>query len=193
MKILFLVLAIFLSINNSSYVYARPNLINDSKVTELEQVILEKETELESIKSELKDYLDVTSPENSLIGKIFEHEGIEILINNIYFTDERNNSEEDFENVLVVEYTVTNFTDTEYYSGKELELYINNSKADDYYLRNNKSDSISKNRSVETKVSFAFNGNQNYMELEFSNSKAWNDDEPIIIILEEVKELNLRK
>lgn len=170
-------------------VFAESQSTAGPTVLELERQIEEKEAELDALKAQLQELKgdSQTQGDSELIGQTFEHEGIEITLDAVYLTDERYEySDDEYDHVLVVEYTVLNNTDEQYSTGYELSLFVDGVKADEYYLSDNKSDSISKNRKSATHVSFAFNGELENMELEFANWYSW-DADPIIIPLTDIE------
>lgn len=155
---------------------------NAKRIKEIEQEIKLLQEELSKLKGETSE------SEFTSIGDTFESEGLILTLTKAYLTDERDKfNDKNFDHVLVLEYTLENQTDDEIYSGSELELYVDGTKAENYYLSNHKSDSISKGRKAEVIVSFGFNGSAENMELEFNNRMSY-DTEPVIIPLQNNKE-----
>lgn len=155
---------------------------SSDSVIQLQESIQAKEAELNELRDQLRDFSQITVSAAELIGQFYEHEGIEVSITDIYYTDQRNEFEdEDFDNVLVLEYILQNNTGEEYSTGWEFELFVDNLIANDYYFSENKNTVLSKNRKAETRVAFGFNGNPNLIELELSNYYAWGNVDPVII------------
>lgn len=168
-------------------------------VTDLETEIEEKKAEIEELEAQLKelsgdseekeDKEDKPEKDSKVIGETFEFDGIEVTIEDLYLSEERDEYEEkEYDNVLVIEYTLLNNTEEEYYTGSEFELYVDGSKASDYYMMDTTFDSVSKGRKVDCKVAFGFNGEPENMELEFSQLYSMSDTETVVIPLEDVEE-----
>lgn len=116
------------------------------------------------------------STEESIIGKQYSHGGISVTIDDIYFTEERDNyASGDFDNVLTIEYTLQNKGDEDHYTGNELQLYVDNHQGEQYFLPNFKSGAVSPGRTTSVIVSFGFNGETSNIELEFKDFMAWDD------------------
>lgn len=155
---------------------------NAKRIKEIEQEIKLLQEELAKLKGEIPE------DEFTAIGETFETNGLILTLDKAYLTDERDKfNDKKYDHVLVLEYTLENQTDDEIYSGSELELYVDGTKAETYYLPNHKSDSISKGRKAQVIVAFGFNGSTENMELEFNHWSSF-DSEPVIIPLETTKE-----
>lgn len=186
----------------------------DSNVEDIQAEIESKKEELKELEDKLKELSEEGSEEekeegsesekeeesedekekdddskNKVIGETFEHEGIEVTIEDLYLTEERTEyADKEFENVLVIEYTVVNNTEEDYTAGHDFELYVKGSKAERYFMIDDKGDTISAGRSTDAKASYGFDGDTEEMELEFKNTYSYDGEDPIIIPLEEVKE-----
>ncbi|MBG9980807.1 DUF4352 domain-containing protein [Facklamia sp. DSM 111018] len=185
----------------------------DSNVEDIQAEIESKKEELKELEDKLKELSGEGSEEaeegseeekdekekeekekdddskNKVIGETFEHEGIEVTIDDLYLTEERNEyADKEFENVLVIEYTVVNNTEEDYTAGHDFELYVKGSKAERYFMIDDKGDTISAGRSTDAKASYGFDGDAEEMELEFKNNYSYDGEDPIIIPLEEVEE-----
>ncbi|MBG9981137.1 DUF4352 domain-containing protein [Facklamia sp. DSM 111018] len=131
---------------------------------------------------------DESSEGSDVIGETFEHMGIEVTIEDVYLTEEREKyNDDEYEYVLRIEYTIANNTEESYSAGYDFELYVDGKKADDYYFSDDKSDSISPGRQTDVINSFGFNNEPENMELEFKNYMEYSGEAPVIIPLEDLE------
>lgn len=127
--------------------------------------------------------LDVieTSTAESIIGKSFVNGDITVTIDDIYLTDERDPYHgRDFDNILVMEYTLKNNKEQEHHSGNEFEVYVSGHKAEQYYSMYDKGGPVSPTRTISVRTSFGFNGDKENIELELKDRNEW-DSNPTII------------
>lgn len=108
---------------------------------------------------------------------------LEIEFHNVYLTEERNEySEEKFDNVLVAEYTVTNNSEDEFYSGNELSLFTDGKTTMPYFMGDESFLPIPSGKSGDEKMYFGFNGDFGALELQLKDIMNINA-EPVNIIL----------
>lgn len=143
--------------------------------------IAEIEAQISELKVELKELRSNSTGE--VIGETFAHGEIEATIVDVYLTEERNEWEEAvFNNILTIEYKIMNNTDDGILAGYDFELYVNGEKAEHYFLLDDNSDVVSAGRSITVKQSFGFDSDSDDLELEFSDTHTYPDDEKPIII-----------
>lgn len=103
-----------------------------------------------------------------LRGNQFDLSGIEYKLGNIYLTDERNEfSDEKYDNILSVEYTLTNNSQMDYFPGGTVTLFVNSKPANEYFMLDSVVDSVPVGRTLDVKQYFGFNGAIEDLELEF--------------------------
>ncbi|MDO4775418.1 MAG: DUF1002 domain-containing protein [Aerococcaceae bacterium] len=130
-----------------------------------------------------------TSLSKTIIGEQYSNGNIDVVIDDIYFTDERERySNQQFENVLVISYTLKNKASVEYYTGHEFQAYINGHKAEEYYIASNKMGPVSSGRTISVSSSYGFNGPKENIELELKDLMNW-DGEPTIIPVENIRDI----
>ena len=137
---------------------------------------------------ETKENLLASLPsENEVIGQKFEQGTLEVEIKDVYLTQSRNEFEQkDFQNVLSVEYVLTNNGEMETGSGFEISLYVDGMKAEDYYMLDENNTVVSPNRSVNVKRSYGWDGNTENMELELKDPIDY-EGKAVIIPLEDLQ------
>lgn len=152
---------------------------NESRINEIESQIAELEAELK----ELKSNESVSETDGEVIGTTYTVDNLDITINDIYFTDERNEYVDDtYDNVLVVSYTLVNNRDEDYPGGSEIKVFNGANDSENYYLPNTSTDSTvtSAGRQTEVVKGFGFNGEIEDIELEI---KAFlGDDKEIVSV-----------
>lgn len=125
--------------------------------------------------------------DNQNVGQKFEQGNIAAEISDVYLTDKRNEyADQTYKNVLILEYTLFNNSDKEYYTGNEFTLYVDGAKADNYLLLDSSFDSVSAGRQVDCKIAFGFDGPTDNMELELKDTLDHEGD-PVIIPLENIE------
>lgn len=92
--------------------------------------------------------------------------GITFKILGIELTEERNQYEDEYENVIAIKYEITNNRETDYLYGLDLSLFADNLQASTYAL-DNALGTLSPGRIIEGYQYFAFNGTPELIELEF--------------------------
>lgn len=111
-----------------------------------------------------------TSTSESIIGEQFESGNIIVTIDDIYLTDERDEfSDSEFDNVLIIEYTLNNNHSQDYYTGQDFEVYVDGHKAEYYYSMYDKMGPVSPGRTISVVSSFGFNGGKDNIELELKD------------------------
>lgn len=165
---------------SSTHVVLAQETDNSARIAEIEAEISELEAELKELQGDSND--------GEVIGETFTHDLIDITINDVYLTDERDEySDDEFENVLVVEYTVKNNHDGDHYAGDDFELYASGKKAEYYYLPENQSDVVSAGREIDVRQTFGFDGSADELELEFKDTTSYSDAPPVIIPLSDLE------
>ncbi|MGV3175264.1 DUF4352 domain-containing protein [Aerococcus suis] len=104
------------------------------------------------------------------IGDTAEINGIKFTVNNIEFTDERNQfAESNPERVIRIDYTLENGQDEDYAFGVDTQLYVDGKQADTYPLGGTDGDigfgSVSAGRTVDSSVYYGVDGQD--IELEW--------------------------
>lgn len=154
---------------------------NATRIEEIKTLITELELELKELTEDDGEEVDEEKPDGDLIGKTFAHEDVEVVITDIYLTEDRDEyADEEFDNVLVLKYDLKNNTSEEYYAGYDFSVYVGGKKAQEYYTFENKMDYVTSGRVVEIVVSFGFNGEPNDIELELRNYYSYETD-PLVI------------
>ncbi|MGX7092371.1 DUF1002 domain-containing protein [Hutsoniella sourekii] len=132
-----------------------------------------------------KKALEDTMARYQQFDQVLSQGNIEVKLNEIYFTDDRNEHwDKNYDNVLVVDYSIKNNGNSDLGTGSELTLYVDGQLADQYFLLDDTSSVVSPNRQTDAKVSFGFNGARKNLELELADVSAWNES-PLIIKLDE--------
>lgn len=89
-------------------------------------------------------------------------------LNNVKFTDERNQfNEVEAEKVITISSTIKSENDEDYVAGQEAEVYVDGKKAEKYALGTDKTETISKGRTADVSQSFAVPANTKEVEIEF--------------------------
>ena len=132
---------------------------------------------------ETRKALEQAMEKYEILKETYKSGDIEVEIKNIYFTDNRNEyAPENYDNVLTIEYILTNHGKDETGIGNDFTLYVNGKQADQYMSGEDLYGQVSENRSVDGKRSFGFNGSRENMELELKDNRVWNE-QPLIIKL----------
>ncbi len=120
---------------------------NQKRIDEIESQIKELESELKELKG---DESKESKEDATSIGDTQTVEEYEITINEISFTDERNQFEEnDPENVIRIDYTVKNNSDEDVsYSGSDFKVYVDG-KETSVYPNDNSMGALSPGRSLD--------------------------------------------
>lgn len=133
-----------------------------------------------------ENLLESLPSENEVIGQKFEQGKLEVEIKDVYLTESRNEyADKDFDNVLSIEYILTNKNDMETGSGFEFSLYVDGMKAEDYYMLDENNTVVSPNRSVNVKCSYGWDGSTDKMELELKDPTDF-QGQAVIIPLENI-------
>lgn len=163
-----------------------PIAAQDDKAQQIEDI----ETQIAELESQLKELKgeEGSKTTDGLIGETFEQDNIEVTINDIYLTEERNEyKDEEYENILVVEYTLQNNGDRDYPASSELKLFVDGKQADDYFFTGDSTGTVSAGRSSDIRESFGFDGNYEELELELELKEYLSNKEAVVIPIEKIE------
>lgn len=133
---------------------------------------------------ETKNALEETMGRYEILEGSFSQGDLEVVINDLYFTDERNEYEEtNYDNIFIINYTLTNNGEMEHGTGFEFSLYVDGVKANDYFMLTDIYDLVSPGRTTDVQKTFGFNGEINNLELELSDMRTY-DEAPLVIKLD---------
>ncbi|KAA9218671.1 MULTISPECIES: DUF4352 domain-containing protein [Aerococcus] len=131
-----------------------------------------KSVNTESSKSQTSESQSSSKKENKklAVGDAAEIDGIKFKVNNVEFTDERNQfAESNPERVIKISYTLENGQDKDYAFGADTQLYVDGKKAKTYPLSGSDGDigfgSVSAGRTVDSTVYYGVDGKD--IELEW--------------------------
>lgn len=100
------------------------------------------------------------------IGDSKEIDGVKYTVTNSYYTDERNEFDENNpEKVIAIEYTIENNSEEDYPYGMDEQVYVDGSQAESYALDNSMG-SVSAGRSVDGIIHYGVNGETVELEWE---------------------------
>ena len=136
------------------------NAQNEDRIDAIEAEIATLVAELKSLQSEIIEYEpDVKLPNGNVVAEIKEV----ALTRNRYEFEETT-----YNHVIKVEYDLHNFTSEEYRTRHDIEVYVNNIKAEHYYnLDEIKQETVSAGRSINLLIYYGTNETPDNVEIEF--------------------------
>ena len=131
---------------------------------------------------ETKSSFEKTLGNINEITKTFKQGYVEVTFTDMYFTNDRNEfMETNYDHVLVLEYDVKNNSEEfDVSSDYLMQLYVNDTLAEQYFLDYCTGEVISPGRNGKAIIAYGFNGNINKLELELSDINAF-EEKPILI------------
>lgn len=156
-------------------------------IANLEEQIAELEEMIESLRDD--EDVDVEENDNSAsdgeifaIGEEFEVNGVTLVVEDAYFTDERNSLVDSPDQVLLVEIHYENNSGEEYMPAFDFELYFDGQKATTHPIRDIILDTVTDGRSSSGTLAYEIMGEPESIELEYTQFVDFFTDSATIIV-----------
>lgn len=165
-----IVFVLLVSLNNLKLTSAIAQ--SEARFSEIEAEIALLTSEMRALQSDIVDYEPgINLPSGQVIAEIKK----------VALTNKRYDYEETtFKHVIVVEYVLHNHTSEEYRPDHDLDVYVNNVKAEHYYnLDEIKQEYVSAGRAINLMIYYGTNEEPENVEIEFK--ELFLDDVPTIM------------